>query len=458
MFVRSVRQLMVAAAVTAALSSLVMGAEAPYERGDEIRTWTEVQTFTADGGDVRVPLRLIERVSSSPEVKYFLAASQELFVWSERVEISGSAEIGAFTQSGRKPYSKGSEIKTSTVKRTFTVGATERLVTLMVRRVVIDEPTRRGNKWTWHEGLVISAGFDLGEFAYVPGKGIRSVAQLAEPVKAVPRTSPVSSEALPAGMVSMGRNEQGFEEVLWTRDSSIMVRIPAGAFTMGSDDCDEEFGEHWKPAHKPYISEFFIDKYEVSNRQYRKFCDATQRSYPADPNFTENPSYFESFLDNPVVNVSWADAVAYSVWAGKRLPTEAEWEKAARGVDGRTYPWGEQDPSEGLDGAFYVFGEYGMEESGTRPVGSFPASSSPYGVFDMGGNVWEWCQDWYSPTYYSSSPGVDPKGPTSGNERVVRGGYDGRRIGWFLCAGRSYDSPNQPKRSRGFRCAWGAGS
>lgn len=238
----------------------------------------------------------------------------------------------------------------------------------------------------------------------------------------------------------------------------IMVRIPAGTFEMGSDACDESSGEHWKPAHKPYVSEFFIDKYEVSNKQYRRFCDATQRSYPADPNFTENHDYFELFPDNPVVNVSWTDALAYSVWAGKRLPTEAEWEKAARGVDGRPYPWGSKDPFEGVAGAFYCFGEYGMEQTGTRPVGSFPESASPFGVFDMGGNVWQWCQDWYDSTYYRSSPSVDPKGPASGTERVVRGGFPGRHIGWFLSAGRSGDSPLQPRRSRGFRCAWISGS
>ena len=190
-----------------------------------------------------------------------------------------------------------------------------------------------------------------------------------------------------------------------------MILIPAGEFIMGSPEGEGDANEH--PQHPVFLNAFYIDKYEVTNALYKQFMSATGHIAPL---FWDDEEY--NHPNQPVVRVTWHDAVAYAEWAGKRLPTEAEWEKAARGTDGRIYPWGnEWDSSKcnsGVSGDGYEY---------TAPVGSFPAGASPYGVMDMAGNVWEWCADWYDKDYYSSqSSQQNPKGPDSGTYRVLRGG------------------------------------
>ncbi len=202
------------------------------------------------------------------------------------------------------------------------------------------------------------------------------------------------------------------------KDGAPMVLIPAGEFQMGSNygDGDE------KPVHTVYLDAFYIDKYEVTNAQYKKFMDAT--GYKA-PEYWNDPDLNKP--DHPVVGVSWYDAVAYAEWAGKRLPTEAEWEKAARGgLVGKRYPWGD---SISHDDANYD-GTGGKDRwEYTSPVGSFAPNG--YGLYDMAGNVWEWCSDWYYRFYYFSlyyrfyyfrSPRANPRGPDSGTIKVLRGG------------------------------------
>ncbi len=254
---------------------------------------------------------------------------------------------------------------------------------------------------------------------------------------------------------SLGLNPQGFEEILWLKDSSVMIRIPAGTFTMGSNECDDE-----KPVHQVYLDEYYIDKYEVTNDQYKKFCDATGRSYPPDPDFLGMPNYFASYPSYPVVNVSWNDAKAYCDWAGKRLPTEAEWEKAARGADAREYSWGNSEPT----GSRCNFADKNTSFSWrdanaddgyarTAPVGTYPAGASPYGCLDMAGNVWEWCSDRYDANYYNTSPSNNPQGPSSGSYRVLRGGswiVDARTL---RCASRVRNAPSHRYSNLGFRCS-----
>ncbi len=226
------------------------------------------------------------------------------------------------------------------------------------------------------------------------------------------------------------------------KDGMILVYVPEGEFTMGSDLYSNE-----QPVHQVDLDAFWIDQTEATNAMYAK-CVAANRCDP--PNATKSythPSYYgNSEFDNyPVIYVSWNDALTYCTWADRRLPTEAEWEKAARGMDARTYPWGE---GISCDKANYQSSCVGD----TTAVNSYESGKSIYGAYDMVGNVWEWVNDWYSETYYQSSPLSNPFGPNSGQKRVLRGGpwyYD------YLTARSSYRYWVTPANSgflMGFRC------
>jgi formylglycine-generating enzyme required for sulfatase activity len=230
-------------------------------------------------------------------------------------------------------------------------------------------------------------------------------------------------------------------KVLTTEDGAEMVLVPAGEFTMGSNEYDDE-----KPPRRVYLDAFHIDKYEVTNAQYRRFVQATNRAAPSwywnDPKFNGSTQ--------PVVGVSWHDAAAYCGWAGKRLPTEAEWEKAARGTDGRKYPWGEAWDASRANSDDSKLGR-------TAPVGSYATGASPYGAQGMAGNVWEWVADWYAADYYQRSPERNPKGPESGQYRVVRGGSWVSAPLNLRASGRLNLSTSPDARGYyvGFRCARG---
>ncbi len=216
-----------------------------------------------------------------------------------------------------------------------------------------------------------------------------------------------------------------------------MIYIPGGGYLMGADREEADQG----PAHMVWVDGFFIDETEVTNADYRKFVEAT--GHP-EPNYWDDGRF--NGPDQPVVGVSWFDAMAYAEWAGKRLPTEAEWEKAAKGNDDRRYPWGDI-----LEEEVHLNFNDNLE----RPadVGSYPKGKSPYGLLDMAGNVWEWVNDWYATDYYSKSPARNPTGPESGQYRVLRGGswYSNR---YFVrCAFRDYADPDLKDDDVGFRCA-----
>ncbi|MBI5650689.1 MAG: twin-arginine translocase TatA/TatE family subunit [Chloroflexi bacterium] len=206
-----------------------------------------------------------------------------------------------------------------------------------------------------------------------------------------------------------------------------MILIPAGEFLRGTSDADIlemnlRFGwdtksfEDEKPQRKIDLDAYYISETPVTNEDYKKFVDAT--GYKVPDHWDKNWRTFPTGKDNhPVVNVTWDDANAYARWAGCRLPTEAEWEKAARGTDGRRYPWGNEFDATRCN-------SYESEIGDTTPVGEYSlrGGNSPYGIKDMAGNVWEWCADWYDAEYYKNSPARNPKGSETGNFRVVRGG------------------------------------
>jgi formylglycine-generating enzyme required for sulfatase activity len=193
-----------------------------------------------------------------------------------------------------------------------------------------------------------------------------------------------------------------------------LVRIPAGSFMMGSEEYDDE-----KPVHEVHISEFYLGRYPVTNEEYERYM-------AADPGVPE-PEYWGDRQFNrprqPVVGVSWDDAVKYAEWAGLQLPTEAQWEYACRAGTTTRYYTG--DTEEDLDRAGWYTDNSDYK---LHPVGE--KEPNPWGVYDMHGNVWEWCHDWFDENYYADSPSIDPTGPDTGDNRVIRGGsFDGGAAG-----------------------------
>lgn len=269
------------------------------------------------------------------------------------------------------------------------------------------------------------------------------VSPTVKPTNTVRVTSTVTPTETPPPTPTIG-----IQSMISPVDGMPLVYVPAGEFEMGSEDGrDDE-----KPVHTVFLDAYWIDQTEVTNEMYAICVQAGECSPPGSKeSFTRN-NYFgnSEFDDYPVIEVSWNDAKSYCEWADRRLPTEAEWEKAARGTDGRTYPWGEQ-----IDNTYANY--RGVQD--TMPVGSYEKGKSPYGVYDMVGNVWEWVADWYYENYYSISPSANPTGPTSGENRVIRG------MGWAVGDGifggeRSADRVNWDPLSDwysiGFRCAMDA--
>jgi formylglycine-generating enzyme required for sulfatase activity len=250
----------------------------------------------------------------------------------------------------------------------------------------------------------------------------------------------------------------------WRRDDSLMVRVPRGRFVMGTTKRPEE-----SPPHRVELSGYFLDVYEVTNRQYQRFLDAV-KDRPLDtvnhpdapdqdlaPRFAGDPAF--NGPDQPVVGVDWFDAWAYARWAGKQLPTEAQWERAASWVAEEDkklpYPWGAKAPTERLC-------NFGGKAGRTLPVGRLAAGGSPVKGHDMAGNAAEWCRDWYLPDFYKKpgASGLDPVADQGGRLRAVRGGSwldppeklrGAARRGFFPSGGVF----EKPLRALGFRCVLG---
>jgi len=226
-----------------------------------------------------------------------------------------------------------------------------------------------------------------------------------------------------------------------------MVPVSAGEFMMGSGQDDLAAQADERPVHFVYLEAFSIDQYEVTAARYAKFFQETKRSAPK----YWSQQVMTQHGQKPVVGVDWKDASAYCSWAGKRLPTEAEWEKAARGTDQRLYPWGNVDSRLDRGNFDHCCDFHGYE--GLTDIGTFEEGKSFYGVYDMAGNVWEWVADWYDPGYYGKSPARNPEGPSSGEKRVLRGGAWDSAPTYVRSAYRLKVSPNFRLDNIGFRCA-----
>jgi len=226
------------------------------------------------------------------------------------------------------------------------------------------------------------------------------------------------------------------------KDGMTQIQIPSGTFFMGGMDVYRENDE--QPAHEVVIDSFWMDQVEVTNGMYELCVRAGACRLPKESRSDNREEYFNAapFRDYPVVHVAWYDANAYCQWAGRRLPTEAEWERAARGDDKRNYPWGDEAPNQFNSNSLNIVGD-------TTRVGSYPEGASPFGVLDMAGNVWEWVADYYKPNYYAIAPLENPQGPTReearSDLRVIRGGSF-QEDGIFLrLANRSFLDGPDPK-------------
>jgi len=228
------------------------------------------------------------------------------------------------------------------------------------------------------------------------------------------------------------------------KDGMTMAFVEEGAFIMGSNDGEP----NERPIHTVYLDSYWIDQTEVTNKMYR-LCMTVGRCDPplADGFIAPSDHYTDpTRVSFPITYVSWENAKVYCEWAGRRLPTEAEWEKAARGFDGRMYPWGNQEPNAELL-------NYNNNNGGLTKVGKFPLGASPYGVLDMAGNAWEWVYDWYSENYFNS-PANNPTGPTNGEWRIARGGAFFQGASEVRPMFRNFVSPSYRQSGDfGFRCA-----
>lgn len=256
-----------------------------------------------------------------------------------------------------------------------------------------------------------------------------------EPPEGMTTPVPLDEKSGQQDVASNAQEPWRGQEIVNPKDGAVMVYVPAGEFLMGSHDVTE----NEKPQRRVYLDAFWMYTHPVTVAQYFEFCADTCCLKPETPNWGWKD-------DHPIVNVSWHDAVGYCAWAKVSLPTEAEWEKAARGTDGRKWPWGSE-----WDEKKCNTDECGLNT--TTPVVNYPQGASPYSCMDMAGNAFEWCADWYDSNYYKTGPERNPTGPEEGQDRVLRGGC------WYAdhdlarCALRFRCPPVTRFNMIGFRCA-----
>jgi len=270
----------------------------------------------------------------------------------------------------------------------------------------------------------------------------------------LPQTGIIDDEKLPeldVAAIKPGNTPPAFKN---KKDGSILVLIPAGEFVMGADKDDQQAKQNEKPAHRVQLDAYYINKYEVTYRQYKKFLKESGYKPVGNWDRFDLPEY----KDHPGMNVTFPDAQAYCRWAGLNLPTEAQWEMAARGTENRKYPWGNQwDPnkcnnSETKDPHIIRKMNHIQDKRGSLPPGSVPADVSPFGIMDMAGNINEWCSDWYKSSYYKTSPSFNPRGHDKGAERVIRGGSWSLPPSRCRASARWSGSVDSDLDDYGFRC------
>ncbi|MBI9043504.1 MAG: SUMF1/EgtB/PvdO family nonheme iron enzyme [Anaerolineaceae bacterium] len=315
-------------------------------------------------------------------------------------------------------------------------------------------PKRMIPKWTWGISVVVVSGIILiGIIASMIGKGlddenmlagqVSPIVMMTNTLEDIPTATLTSTPEKSATQTSTATTEFGIGLTQVSPiDGMVMAAVPAGEFEIGSNEYDDK-----KPGHTVFLDDFWIDQNEVTNLQYEKCVQAGECDEPGSESSNGINSYYGNltYADYPVIYVDWYSAQDYCEWVGRRLPTEAEWEKAARGIDGRTYPRGEEIDSSLLN--------YKENVEDTTEVGSYPEGNFYFGGLNMTGHIFEWVADWYDTDYYSSSPPENPKGPSSGNSRVVRGGCWLKAVyNWHSAIRLGFDSSND-NYNVGFRCA-----
>lgn len=233
-----------------------------------------------------------------------------------------------------------------------------------------------------------------------------------------------------------------------------MVHVPAGTFLMGVPHGDRHGGRDEYPRHEVFVDSFVIDKCEVTNGRYLEFVKITGHRVPQNPknptrSIWQGDTITDSLVGRPVVNVDWHDAAAYCEWAKKRLPTEAEWEKAAKGTSDKRFPWGNVEPT----ARHLNYNQRWIGEKTLMPVGSYEAGKSPFGAYDMAGNVREWVNDWYDERYCEKSPAKNPQGPDTGTMKVIRGADWQNETPAVRAFTRVNGNPTIRNEFTGFRCA-----
>ncbi len=295
---------------------------------------------------------------------------------------------------------------------------------------------------------------EIGATPMAEGPGVGRILVKEEKDSEICSMSP--TQALAKVSLPMGYIWEG-DMIMCEKDGATMVHVPAGGFIMGYEGDGTTLGEG--PEHEAILNAYLIDECPVTWYQYNHFCEETGHPKPVLPSWELDES-------QPVINVTWEDATAYAQWAGKSLPTEAQWEKAARGgsfFDGdnmmiqknqaphRIYPWGDEAPDSGMQWKCNYRQEPKYGEWSPSPVGSYMDAAAPYGCLDMAGNVWEWCRDWYSDIYYQSAPASNPQGPRTGEGRTVRGGAFNSDPCHLRVTFRSFMEPNDWWNVVGFR-------